>query len=86
MRLFIGSAAALLLSVAVGVSAASEEASGTVEEIDETERTITLDDGTTYYLQDGVMLEDISVGHDVTVAFEEQQGDRIAHEVAVAED
>jgi hypothetical protein len=84
MKSFIGALSAVALLASVGVAAA-EEASGTLENIDEQMRTITLDDGTTYRLEEGVAIEGLFPGEEVTVSYEEQDGEFVAHTVEPAQ-
>lgn len=83
MKSIIGAVSAIALVASVGMAAA-DEATGTVESVDETMRTITLEDGTTYELQEGVDIEGIFPGQEVTVSYEEDNGDNVAHGVEPA--
>lgn len=80
MKPFIGALSAFALFASVGIASA-EEATGTLESVDQTMRTITLDDGTTYQVQEGVMIDTLIPGQEVTVSYEEQDGDYVAHTV-----
>lgn len=83
MKKFLGAVSALALFAAVGVANA-EEATGTVSTIDETTNMLTLEDGTQYMLGEGVSTEGLAPGTEVTVTFEEQDGQRTATQVQPA--
>ncbi len=85
MKPIIGAVSAIALIASVGMAAA-DETTATVEQVDETMRTITLDDGNTYELQEGVNIEGIFPGQEVTVSYEEENGDYVASSVEPAMD
>jgi len=72
-------AIAFLFSAAV---ANAEEANGTVATVDS--QNLVLDDGTTFTIGEGVMIENLQPGTEVTVSYEEQDGQMVATEVAPA--
>jgi Cu/Ag efflux protein CusF len=66
-------------------TALGEEASGTVMAVDPASRLIQLDDGAVYAVSDGVALDALQPGTEVTVSYEEQNGENVITEVAPAE-
>jgi hypothetical protein len=61
--------------------ASADEASGKIEAMDVQSRTILLDDGNAYIVGEGVAIESLQPGAEVTVSFEEQGGQKVASEV-----
>ncbi len=61
-------------------TAHADEADGKIAAADST--TLILEDGTTFTLAEGVSMEGLEPGTEVTVSFEEQDGQLIATEVA----
>ena len=80
MKRYIGAASAVALFLSVGLAAA-EEAVGKLQGIDQAMRTIVLDDGTSYQVAEGVALEGLAPGQEVTVSFEAEGAKKIATEV-----
>ncbi len=78
-KLFAGIAAVTMLGFAATASA--DEASGKIEAMDFQSRTILLDDGNAYIVSEGVAIDTLQPGSEVTVSFEEQNGQRVASEV-----
>ncbi len=72
--LFLGSAGA----------AFADEAKGKIQAVDPTARTIQLEDGSMYTVAEGVALDALTPGTEVTVAFEEKDGTKTATEVKPA--
>ena len=70
-------ALAFVFSVAI---AHADEAAGKVAAVDSS--TLMLEDGTTFTIGEGVSMEGLEPGTEVTVSFEEQDGQLIATEVA----
>ena len=70
-------ALAFIFSAAI---AHADAAGGKVAAIDET--TITMEDGTTFTIGEGVSTEGLEPGAEVTVSFEEQDGQKVATEIA----
>ncbi len=69
------------LAFAFSMAAAhADEAAGKVAAVDSS--TLILEDGTTFTLAEGVSMEGLEPGTEVTVSFEEQDGQLIATEVA----
>ena len=60
----------------------ADEATGKVTAVDPISGQIMLEDGTTFTLAEGVSMEGLEPGTEVTVSFEEQDGQLIATEVA----
>ncbi len=72
-------AIAFVFSIAI---AQADETAGKVSQVDPAAGSITLEDGTTFTLAEGVSMEGLEPGTEVTVSFEEQDGQLIATEVA----
>jgi len=62
-------------------SALAEEASGKISTVDPTSRMIQLEDGTSFTVSEGVAIESLQPGTEVTVSYEEQNGENVATEV-----
>ncbi len=73
-------ALAFLFSAA---AAHADEAAGTVASVDS--ETLILEDGTTFTIGEGVSMEGLAPGTEVTVSFEEQEGEKVATEVTPSE-
>ena len=80
MRKVLGVITAIAMLGFAG-AASADEASGKIESVDPGSRTIMLDDGNTYTVSEGVAIEGLQPGTEVTVSFEEQDGQRVASEV-----
>jgi hypothetical protein len=65
-------------------SALAEEASGTVMAVDPASRMIQLDDGAVYSVSEDVAIEALQPGTEVTVSYEEQNGENVITEVVPA--
>jgi Cu/Ag efflux protein CusF len=72
--LFLGSAGAAL----------ADEAKGKIQVVDPAARTIQLEDGTMYTVAEGVALDTLKPGTEVTVSFEEKDGAKTATDVKPA--
>lgn len=72
-------ALAFVFSIAV---AQADEVAGKVALVEPNAGTITLEDGTTYTIGEGVSMEGLEPGTEVTVSFEEMDGQLVATEVA----
>ena len=71
---------ALSIAPAHGYEAASDEAAGKIAAVDES--TLILEDGATFTVSEGVSVEGLEPGTEVTVSFEEQDGEIVATKVA----
>jgi hypothetical protein len=60
--------------LAVPIVALGLEVEGTVKSIDTVGRVLTLDDGTTISIPDGMALDSLKEGADVKVSYEEKDG------------
>ena len=67
--------------VPLAVSAADME--GKVQSVDTGERTLTLENGTKIWLSEGVAVDSITAGAEVTVSYEERDGKPVATSVTV---
>ena len=79
MNRFIAPFAALAF-VFSAATAFAEEAAGTITAVDAS--SITLEDGTTFTISEGVSTEGLEPGTEVTVSYEEQDGQKVATDVA----
>ena len=73
--LFLGSVGAAL----------ADEAKGKIQAVDPTARTIQMEDGTTFTVAEGVAMDALQPGTEVTVSFEEKDGQKTATAVAPAQ-
>jgi hypothetical protein len=73
MKRLFGAVSALAL-LTVGGAALAEEATGTIESLDHEAMTLTLDTGESFTLAEGVSIEGLEAGAEVTVAYEEEDG------------
>ena len=63
--------------------ASAEEASGTVEGVDLQSRMIVLDDGTVFAVTEGIALETLRPGSEVTVSYEESDGQKLINDLKI---
>ena len=82
-KLVLGIAALSMLGL-IG-AASAEEAKGRVEAMDVQSRTIILDDGSAFTVSEGVAIETLQPGDEVTVSYEEQGGQKMATDVQPAQ-
>lgn len=73
---------ALSVATADAHEAASDETAGKIVVVDES--TLVLEDGATFTISEGVSIEGLGPGTEVTVSFEEQDGQIVATEVTLA--
>ena len=80
--LYVAFAFAFVSSVAVahGHEFASDEAAGRIAAVDPS--TLVLEDGATFVIGEGLSTRGLAPGIEVTVSFEEQDGDIVATKVA----
>jgi len=79
MNKLIAPFAALAFAFSIA-TAYADEAAGKVASVDA--QTLILEDGTTFTISEGVSVEGLEPGTEVTVSFEEQDGQMVATEVA----
>ena len=84
MKRYLAALSAFAFLAGAGIAVA-EEATGKIQAVDETTRTITLEDGTTYTVAEGVSLEGLESGKEVTVSFDEEGGQNVAKEIKTME-
>jgi Cu/Ag efflux protein CusF len=84
MRSIFAPLFAIALVAAIG-AAKADEAAGTIQAINQEERILVLDDGTAFTLGDGVTVEDLEAGDEVTVVFEEKDGQKVVVKILTAE-
>jgi Cu/Ag efflux protein CusF len=73
---------AIVLTLSAGFALAAED-TGKVKAVDPPSRTLTLDNGTQFRVTENVMIELLKPGQEVTVSYEEQDGQRIANDVMI---
>ena len=66
-------------------AANAEEASGRIAMADPGTSTLTLEDGTTFEVVEGVPLDGLAPGTEVTVSYEQQDGKNVATSIAPAQ-
>ncbi len=84
MKRIVAPLFALALALAVGIANA-EQAKGIVKDLNPQAASLTLEDGTQFSLPEGIDLEGIKAGDEVTVAYETKEGKKVAKEVVKAE-
>jgi len=72
-------AIAFVFSIAI---AQADATGGKIATVDPAAGSITLEDGTTFTIAEGVSMDGLEPGTEVTVSYEEQDGQLIATEVA----
>lgn len=82
MNKLLGALVAVAFLGAPGVASA-EEATGTVEGIDLQSRMIVLDDGTIFAVDQGIALETLRPGSEVTVSYEETEGQKVVNDLMI---
>lgn len=75
--------AAPLAVTALAVPAWAADMEGKVHSVDATERTVTLDNGTTLWLSDAVAVDSVEEGSVVKVVYEEKDGKPVAMMIGV---
>ena len=80
MKPYIGALSAIALFAFAGPALAAD-VSGKIQNINEEARTIILEDGASYQLGQGVALEGLSVGQEVTLSVEDENGRMVAQEI-----
>jgi Cu/Ag efflux protein CusF len=78
-------AAAAIALMAAGAIAQAAETTGTIEDVDPSGRTMMLDDGVTYQLDEAVDAESLKTGEKVTVTYEQSDGKIVVSQVLPAE-
>jgi len=76
---------ALLAGIAFSVAATSamaDEAAGTIAAVDQTTGTVVLEDGTAFAMGEGLSMDGLAPGTEVTVSYEDQGGILVATEIA----
>jgi len=75
-----------VLSILGTASAAlAEEAMGKIQAVDPATRTLTLEDGNSFVLGEAVAIDSLQPGSDVTVSYEEKDGQKTATAVKPAQ-
>lgn len=80
VKRLIGALSAIAMIAAVS-AADAEEASGTIESIDDANRIIVLDNGVSYSVAEDVFLEGLQPGDEVTVSYSVQGDQNMANEI-----
>jgi cold shock CspA family protein len=81
MRKLLTALSGLALLLAVGIANA-EDAKGIVKEINTTEAWVMLEDGTQFVLAEGITMEELKAGDEVTVSYEMKEGKKVATAVS----
>ncbi len=78
--------AALALAGMLGFSGAAlaEEASGKIQAVDAAAKTLQLEDGTTFMVAEGVAIDQLQPGTEVTVSYEVQGDQNVATSITPA--
>ncbi len=84
MRKLLTALSGLALLLAVGIANA-EDAKGVVKEINISEAWVLLEDGTQFVLAEGVTMEELKAGDEVTVSYEMKEGKKVATAVSKAQ-
>ena len=82
MNKLLGALVAASFCTTAGVASA-EEATGTVEGVDLQSRMIVLDDGAVFSVDEGIALETLRPGSEVTVSYEESNGQKLINSLTV---
>lgn len=81
MKKFVAPFAAAVFALSLS-TAQADEAGGKISMVDQATSTIVLDDGTAFILSEGVSMEGLEPGAEVTVSYEEKDdGSLVANEV-----
>ena len=82
MNKLLGALVAVAFLGTPGVASA-EEATGTVEGVDLQSRMIVLDDGSVFAVTEGIALETLRPGSEVTVSYEESDGQKLINDLLI---
>ena len=74
---------AVVLMLAVSGTAWAAEVQGKIKSVDTSEKSFMLEDGTKIWLGEGVAIETVKEGADVTVSYSEKDGKNVATTVEV---
>jgi hypothetical protein len=74
-------AIALVIAVFAPLAALAADIEGKVQSVDSGERTFTLENGTKIWLPEGVAIDSIKEGTEVTVSYDERDGKAVATSV-----
>jgi Cu/Ag efflux protein CusF len=84
MKKFVATLAALAMLGFAG-AASAEEAKGKIQSVDPTARTVILEDGTTFTVGEGVAIEGLQPGTEVTVMYDVTDGKNTATAITPAQ-
>lgn len=84
MRKLLTALSGLALLLAVGIANA-EDVKGKIKEINVTEAWVLLEDGTQYVLAEGIAMDEMKPGDEVTVSYEMKDGKKVATAVSKAQ-
>jgi hypothetical protein len=76
-------AVAVALVLALSLTAWAGETAGTIQTVDNSERTIVLEDGTKLWVAEGLPMENLKEGVKVKVAYEERDGKKVVSSIEV---
>ena len=71
-------AVVMLIAVFAPLAVLAADMEGKVQAVDTNERTLTLENGTKVWLSEGVAIEGIKEGSEVTVSYEDKDGKPVA--------
>jgi len=80
MSKFVALLAGIAFSVAA-TSALAEEAAGTIAAVDQTTGTVVLEDGSAFAIGEGLSMDGLTPGTEVTISFEDLGGRLVATEI-----
>jgi len=84
MRKVLGAVLAMLLGLGVATVGA-EEVSGKIKSVDTSVRVIVLDDGSTIWIAEGIVMDNLQEGKSVKASYEEREGKKVATSVEVSD-
>jgi len=84
MKKVMGLALAVLLGLSVGAAWAAD-VSGKVQTVDPGERVVILDDGTKFWIAEGLSMDGLKEGVRVKASYEERDGKNIATSIEVSD-
>ena len=84
MKKVLGAVLAMLLGLGVA-GAWAEEVAGKIKSVDTAVRVIVLEDGSTIWIAEGVVMDNLQEGKSVKASYEEREGKKVATSVEVSD-
>jgi len=84
MRTFLATITGLSMLALASVASAAD-ATGKISAIDSENQQVTLDNGMSFTLSEDASIEGLKVGDEVTVTYEQQEGQNVASQLAPAQ-